>query len=100
MTLLSDHFLFIRYYLYDIILLIFQLRWDMQRSFSDPGTSDILPGANPLIFNDGVTSQFIEIYVKADDVPEVEEVFKIVLKSVDNGGEISAQKNQTTFTIK
>ena len=51
-------------------------------------------------FEDGDVLGYIEIDVVGDDSPELDEMFRCILKSTDGQGVIDESRNTVTFTIK
>lgn len=61
--------------------------------------SDVVLGRNPVIFENEQDIGYIEVNITADDVPEVDEIFHVMLTSASVGGEISSFQNSTYFTV-
>ena len=53
-----------------------------------------------LIFSPGEREKNVVVYVKGDDVPELEEAYTVSLTSVDGGGDLDLAAQNVTFKIR
>ena len=66
----------------------------------DPPNTDVTPSIGTVSFPDGVGQRNLMVTVVADDIPEVDEMFSVVLTSATGGATINAQASSTTLIIR
>ena len=59
-----------------------------------------LPTTKTVFFTEGQRTECIRFNITADDIPELEKVYGIVLTEVNNGGDIDQQRKSLNFTVK
>ena len=62
--------------------------------------TDVTMGTNPVVFAPGEKARNIQINVTSDNVPELDEIYFVVLQSVDNNGEVMRSKDNISFTVR
>lgn len=59
-----------------------------------------LPTTKTVFFTEGQRTEYIRFNITADDIPELEKVYGIVLTGINNGGDIDQQRKSLNFTVK
>ena len=59
-----------------------------------------LPTTKAVFFTEGQRTEYIRFNITADDIPELEKVYEIVLTEASNGGDIDLQRKRLNFTVK
>lgn len=72
--------------------------WEIEGPVS--AVPDFLPRNGSVVIGDELWSADIEISILADDVPELTESFKMVLKRVDGGAEFDKNNTISYFKIR
>lgn len=61
--------------------------------------SDISPVNGSVLIADGEVRASIDISILAEDIPEMEEAFTVVITRVEGGAELSTDRLRSTFTV-
>ena len=61
--------------------------------------SDISPVNGSVLVADGEVRASIDISILAEDIPEMEEAFTVVITRVEGGAELSTDRLRSTFTV-
>ena len=79
----------------------FQIVWNIKGFTSGNDLTDLsLPTTKTVFFTEGQRTEYIRFNITADDIPELEKVYGIVLTEVNNGGDIDQQRKSLNFTVK
>ena len=58
------------------------------------------PLSDVLVFTPGEFEKNVVVYVKGDDVPELEETYTVTITSVEGGGDLDEAVQNVTFKIR
>ena len=61
--------------------------------------SDISPVNGSVLIADGEVRASIDISILAEDIPEMEEAFTVVITRVEGGAELDTDRLRSTFTV-
>ena len=61
--------------------------------------SDISPVNGSVLIADGEARASIDISILAEDIPEMEEAFTVVITRVEGGAELDTDRLRSTFTV-
>ena len=79
----------------------FQIFWSIKGFMNGSDLTDLsLPTTKAVFFTEGQHTEYIRFNITADDIPELEKLYEIVLTEASNGGDINQQRKRLNFTVK
>eukprot|EP00118_Oscarella_pearsei_P022727 m.265821 g.265821 ORF g.265821 m.265821 type:complete len:6112 (+) comp40493_c2_seq23:779-19114(+) len=78
---------------------LLEVKWELVGPFPGREFQDVTPSQGVVFISDKVRSGVLSLVVIADDTSELEETFRITLKSVAGGALLDSTRTNTTLTI-
>ena len=76
------------------------MHWQLESIHLHGDQPDVEPTSGSVFIQEGRRDGQIALHILADDVAELNETFRLVLKSVEGGAEVDSMYNTSEFVVR